>query len=146
MERNDPVRAFLNSVRESRMDAKRLQSKLSQLEARAMSITSQLSGMPRGGGADRDAVLASLADVCEEYYYQLAEAEKQELRVLAFIESLSETNYRMILKLRYIECKRWPRVLADLKSAGLDIEERRMFVLHGEALKEAREKFKEWDL
>lgn len=146
MERNDPVRAFLNSVRESRMDAKRLQSKLSQLEARATSITSQLSGMPRGGGADRDAVLASLADVSCEYYAMLAHAEETELEVLKFIESLSKTNYRMILKLRYIECKRWPRVLADLKSAGLDIEERRMFVLHGEALKEAREKFKEWNL
>ena len=146
MERNDPVREFLNSVRESRMDAKRLQSKLSQLEARATSITSQLSGMPRGGGADRDAVLASLADVCDEYYRQLAGAEKQELRVSNFIDTLSETKHRMILKLRYLECKRWPRVLADLKSAGLDIEKSRMFVLHGEALKEAREKFKEWNL
>jgi hypothetical protein len=128
------------------MDAKRLQSKLSQLEARATSITSQLSGMPRGGGADRDAVLASLADVCEEYYAMLTHAEETELEVLKFIDSLSKTNYRMILKLRYIECKRWPRVLADLKSAGLDIEERHLFRLHGEALKEAREKFKEWNL
>lgn len=145
MERNDPVRAFLNSVRESRMDAKRLQTKLSQLEARATSITSQLSGMPRGGGADRDAVLASLADVSRDYYQRLALAEEQELKVLGFIDSLSETNYRMILKLRYIDCKRWPRVLAELKSVGLDIEERHLFRLHGEALKEAREKFKEWN-
>lgn len=146
MERNDPVRAYLNSVREARMDAKRLQSKLAQLEARATSITSQLSGMPRGGGADRDAVLASLADVSRDYYTMLAHAEETELEVLKFIDSLSKTNYRMILKLRYIECKRWPRVLADLKSAGLDIEERHLFRLHGEALKEAREKFKEWNL
>ena len=146
MERNDPVRAFLDSVRESRMDAKRIRAKLSQLEARATSITSQLSGMPRGGGADRDAVLASLADVSRDYYTMLAHAEETELEVLKFIDSLSKTNYRMILKLRYIECKRWPHVLADLKSAGLDIEQARMFRIHGEALKEAREKFKEWNL
>lgn len=143
MERNDPVRNYLSSVREARMDAKRLRVKVDQLEARAMSITSQLSGMPRGGGADRDAVLASLADVSRDYYQRLLKAETTELEVLNFIDSLSEANHRMILKLRYIDCKRWPRVLSALQAAGVDIEERHMFRLHGEALKEAREKYKE---
>ena len=53
MEYTDPVRAFLGSVLESRMEIRRVKRKLEALEARATSITSQLSGMPRGGGADR---------------------------------------------------------------------------------------------
>ena len=146
MERNDPVRNYLSSVREARMDAKRLRVKVDQLEARAMSITSQLSGMPRGGGADRDAVLASLADVSRDYYTMLAHAEETELEVLKFIDSLEESSHRIILKLRYIDCRRWPRVLSTLNDSGIQMSERKMFMLHGEALTEAREKFKEWNL
>lgn len=144
MEYTDPVRAFLGSVLESRMEIRRVKRKLEALEARATSITSQLSGMPRGGGADRDAVLASLADVSRDYYLRLARAEQNELEVLSFIDSLPSPDSRMILKLKYVDCKRWSKVLEALRSGGREITERWMFKLHGRALNEAREKYKEW--
>ena len=145
MEFTDPVRAYLGSVLEARLEIKRLKRKLDAIEARAMNITSQLSGMPRGGGADRDAVLASLADISRDYYLRLAKAEQTELEVLRFIDSLPSPDSRMILKLKYIDCKSWGKVLDTLRANGRDITDRWMFKLHGRALKEAREKFKEWN-
>ena len=138
MEARDPVRAYLNSVLESRMEVSRLKRKLAVLEERATSITSQLTGMPRGGSADRDAVLAALADAAGEYYRRLAEAERRELEVVRFIDSVPTQEHRIILRLRYIDRKGWSKVLAALNEAGLAITERHMFRLHGAALREAR--------
>ena len=138
----DPVRAFLNSVLEYRMEISRLRRKIEQLESRATNTTSQMTGMPHGGGADRDAVLVSLADLTADYYKKLAAAEHHELEVVDFIDSLPESSHRMILKLRYVDRKRWSRVLKCLTDNGMDISERAMFRLHGEALGAAREKYK----
>jgi hypothetical protein len=139
MEARDPVRAFLNSILESRMEIGRIKRKLAALEERATSVTSQLTGMPRGGSADRDAVLAALADAAGEYYRRLAEAERRELEVVNFIDSLPTSEHRIILRLRYVDRKGWSKVLAALNDAGLTITERHMFRLHGAALREARE-------
>lgn len=141
METRDPVRVYLNSVLESRMEVARSRRKIEQLEARALSITSQVTGMPRGGSADRDAVLAALADASEAYYQKMLLAEQRELEVSDFIDSLSEPDHRIILKLRYIDRKRWSKILRTLTDSGMDITERRMFQIHGAALKEARELF-----
>lgn len=139
MEMRDPVRAFLNSILESRMEINRLKRKLSALEERATNVTSQLTGMPRGGSADRDAVLAALADATGEYYRRLAEAERRELEVVNFIDSVPTAEHRIILRLRYVDRKGWSKVLRALSDAGLDMTERHMFRLHGAALREARE-------
>ena len=125
------------------MEIKRIRRKLDLLEARALNVTSQLTGMPRGGNSDRDAVLASLADATSDYYRRLAEAEQHELEVLSFIDSIPDQMQRVILKLRYVDRKRWPAVLSYLQKEGVDIQDRRMFQLHGEALKAARELYKE---
>lgn len=139
METRDPVRAYLNSILENRMEVNRIKRKLALLEERAMNVTSQITGMPRGGSADRDAVLAALADATGEYYQRLAEAERRELEVVHFIDSLPTSEHRIILRLRYIDRKGWSRVLRSLGEAGLDMTERHMFRLHGAALREARE-------
>ena len=143
MDNRDPVREYLNSVLESRMEIKRIRRKLDLLEVRALNVTSQLTGMPRGGSSDRDAVLASLADVTADYYARLAWAERHELEVLQFIDSLPDQMHRVILKLRYVDCRRWAKVLAYLNSEGVSISQAQMFYLHGKALNAAREKYKE---
>lgn len=143
MDNRDPVREYLNSVLESRMEIKRIRRKLDLLEARALNITSQLTGMPRGGGPDRDAVLASLADATGEYYRRLAEAEQHELEVLQFIDSIPDYRCRIILKLRYIDCRKWPSVLKQLEVSDDYMSRKTMFRLHGKALNAARELYKE---
>lgn len=143
MDSIDPVRAFLNSILEYRIEIKRLRRKIASLESRATSITAQLTGMPRGGGADSTVVLAALADATREYYAKLVRAERRELEVIEFIDSLPTQSSRLILRLHYVDRKRWPQVLADLNAAGKEVSERQMFRLHGVALNEARQKWKE---
>lgn len=139
----DPVKAYLNSVVECRMEIRRCRRKLEMLEARAMSITSQLTGMPRGGSADRDAVLAALADASAEYYARLRSAELRELEVGQLIDSIPDQTYRIILRLRYLERKRWPDILSLLHKEGICEDRSWMFRLHGKALNAARIKYKE---
>lgn len=143
MDNRDPVREYLNSVLESRMEIKRVRRKLDLLEARALNVTSQLTGMPRGGSSDRDAVLAALADATADYYRRLAEAEQHELNVLQFIDAIPDQMQRIILKLRYIDRKRWPGVLSELERFGEQMDRATMFRLHGKALNAARELYKE---
>ncbi len=143
MDNRDPVREYLNSVLESRMEIKRIKRKLDLLEARALNVTSQLTGMPRGGTAERDAVLASLADATDEYYKRLAKAESHELEVLNFIDSIPDARCRIILKLRYVDCRKWSSVLAQLQLSDDQASRRTMFRLHGKALNAARELYKE---
>ena len=143
MDNRDPVREYLNSVLESRMEIKRIKRKLDLLEARALNVTSQLTGMPRGGSSDRDAVLASLADVTAEYYARLVKAEQHELEVLNFIDEIPGSDYRKVLKLRYVDRRRWPNVLRELQKSDARMSERTMFYIHGKALNAARELYKE---
>lgn len=143
MDNRDPVREYLNSVLESRMEIKRIKRKLDLLEARALNVTSQLTGMPRGGGSDRDAVLAALADATADYYRRLAEAEQHELEVLSFIDSIPEQMQRIILKLRYVDRRRWSGVLSELEKFGETMDRATMFRLHGKALNAARKLYKE---
>lgn len=137
----DPVRDYLNSVLEARMEIKRLQHKITQLESAATKTTNVLTGMPRSGGADRDAVLANLADVTEDYYRKLAAAERREQAVNEFIDTIPARDSRVLLRLRYIEGFGWRKVLTAMNKNGFHLSERQMFRLHGRALNEARERY-----
>lgn len=141
--RKDPVREFLGSVLESRIEVKRIERKLAVLEARVTKITTELTGMPGGGPSDRNAALAAFADLNGDYYKRLIAAENREIEVSDFINRLQNPDSRAILKLRYVDCKRWPKVLDALNRAGRDISVDWMFKLHGRALNEARELYKE---
>lgn len=141
---DDPVRQFLMSVAESRIEAKRLRLRTQRLEAQATKLTASLTGMPRGGG-DSGNLLASLADMREDSIRAMIRAEEQERKVTAFIDRLENPVSRMILKLRYCDCLDWlprPRrrsVLTELQKVGQFYSESHLFRLHGKALNEARE-------
>ena len=137
----DPVREYLNSVLEARMEIKRLQHKVAQLEAQATKTTTIITGMPMGGNADRDAVLAVLADLTAEYQEKIVAAEKHERDVNLFIDSLPSSDVRALLRLRYVEGFGWRKVLTALNKYGFHVSERNMFRLHGKALNEARERY-----
>lgn len=143
----DPVRAYLASVAEARLDAKRLGLKLRRLEAQATRVTASLTGMPGGGGSDRELLLAKLADMRVDCELAKLRAEEKEKEVAAFIDKLDNPMSRMILKLRYCECLGWiatrkyQRSVQEelVKVAGLDYGDSNLYRLHGIALNEARE-------
>ena len=147
--RGDPVKAYLFSVAEAKLDAKRLRLKLQRLEAQVTKVTAQLTGMPDGGARDRELLLAKLADMRVDCELAKIRAEEKEKEVAHFIDKLENPLSRMILKLRYCECLSWvatrkyQRSVQDelIKTAGLEYEDRHLYRLHGRALNEAREIF-----
>jgi len=144
--RGDPLKEFLGSVSEARLDAKRLGRKIQRLEAQATRVTSNITGMPGGGSSDRELLLAKLADLKTECEFAKLRAEEKEQEVAAFIDKLDDPTSRMILKLRYCEClgwvatRRYQRSVQEelIKMAGLAYEDRNLYRLHGKALNEAR--------
>ena len=145
--RSDPVRCFLSSVAEARIEAQRLSFKRQRLEAQVTRITANLTGMPRGGGGDHELLLAKLADLNDNSEKARLKAEQQEEEVARFIDRLKDSTSRIILKLRYCECLDWSdttrrrrrSVQGEMAKVGLAYSDRQIFRLHGKALNEARE-------
>lgn len=144
----DPVRCFLSSVAEARLEARRLGFRIRRLEAQATKLTTSLTGMPVAHG-DSGNLLAALADMRTECGHAQVQAERQEEKVAEFIEKIDDPTSRMILKLRYCECLDWVgrphrrSVIGELAKVGLYYSERQIYRLHGRALNEARELYKE---
>lgn len=134
------VRQFLTSVREARFMQQRCSVRLKELESQAAKVTAQMNGMPGGGSGDlhKDGIMIALAMQRDRLAAAYREAMATEDAVEAFIQKLPTDSHRCVLRLRYIECLRWPDVLCALANAGLTYSERQMYRLHGEALEQAR--------
>lgn len=139
----DSVREFLESAKFAHARAARLSDKIARLTAQVERITPSYSGMPGGGSADHTAAWTALAQLKSEYEEQLVMAEQREKAVADFIDSLPTPECREVLVLRYCDCLRWPEVMDCMEDAGYSYSDRQVFRLHGRALNEAREKWKE---
>lgn len=139
----DQVREFLESAKWAWAKADRLSLKVAQLTAQVERITPSYSGMPGGGSTDVSAAWTSLVHLRDEYIKQKESAEHREKEVSDFIDSLPSPESREVLQLRYCLGLRWPEVIEQLSHSGLYYSERHVYRLHGKALNEAREKWKE---
>lgn len=140
----DPAKMFLQSVFEARSEAQRLRRKITRLEAQTEHITANLTGMPHSGNRDSEGAWAALADIRASYAQKLLDAELVEKGVADFIDTLPTRECRVVLRLRYLDCLRWPSVMSGLEKAGICYEERQVYRIHGKALSEAREMWAEW--
>lgn len=140
---SDPAKEFLLTAIEAKTEASRFERKVHWLEARTERVTASLTGMPRSGNADAERAWAALADARTAYTDRLIVAIQQEQEVANFIDLLPSRESRMILRLRYVDALRWPRILEQMETTGLNYSERQMYRLHGRALNEAREMWKE---
>ena len=138
-DRFDPVRTFLESVRDARFEMLRCELKLEQLDAQCKSVTARITGMPGGGGdVHGDALLIALSmarDALEKSYRDASEKERE---VEDFISKLPDVRYRAVLTLYYVNLFTWPRVVQEMEKCGLYYSERHVFRLHGDALQAAR--------
>lgn len=135
----DPVRRFLTSAVEAKLEIARHKMRAEELESRCTKVTASMSGMPGGGGADAQALWAALADErTKEHEAELRETEAYH-RVESFIDKLPSSTHRTILRLRYLNDMDWVKVQMQLYDAGIFYSERHIYRLHGEALESARE-------
>ena len=135
----DPVREFLESAKEAKLEIARHRERVEELESRCTRMTANMSATPGGGNSDTQQLWATLA---EERDKELA-AEKRELEkyhaVESFINRVPDERFRAILRLRYLNVLGWIRVQMKLYESGIFYSESHIKKLHGMALESARE-------
>lgn len=137
---NDDLRSFLGSVQEARFQYQRAVSREQELRDRCEHITAGWDTGPSGSGdIHKDGPLVALAQAHGELRPLYQAWEQAEEQVDRFLDGIRDTRYKAILKYRYVDLYRWPRIKKELEKCGIYYEERQMFRLHGEALNEARE-------
>lgn len=139
----DEVRDYLESAKWAHARVARLKRKVQDLETQVCHITPSYSGMPGGGGSDATNAWLALAQLHRDYLAELVRAERIEKDVSDFIDSLATPENREVLQLRYCEGLHWPEVTARMQQAGYFYSDRQVYRIHGSALNEAREKWKE---
>ena len=140
---SDPVREFLDSAKDAHARAQMLSRKVAELTAQVERITPSYSGMPSGGGGDSSSAWVALAQLRSSYLEEKIKAETLEKSVSDFIETLPTPENRVVLHLKYCERLRWPEVMKGMREAGYYFSDRHIYRIHGNALDEARERWKE---
>ena len=139
IDRVDPVRTFLESVKDARFEMLRCELKLEQIDAQCKSITARITGMPGGSGdSHKDSGMIALALAREALEKAYEDARRKEAEVENFISRLTDVRHRAVLTLYYVNLMTWPRVVKELEKCGIYYSERHVFRLHGEALQAAR--------
>ena len=136
----DPVKEFLRSAIEARIDIRRHKKRVAELDAQCARLVAKMNGMPGGGGDDHshEQMWNQLAEERAAELRAMKRAEEQKEAVEDFISHLPCAIHRSILKLKYADDKNWPQVLFALYEEGVYYSERQLYRHHGDALQEAR--------
>lgn len=114
----------------------RINSKLEQiasLNALATKCTSTLSGMPRnpnhGSSAASDAIV-KIIDLQTEINNDIDRLVDLKRELVKAIKSVDDTEYQILLELRYLCFKTWEQIAVEM-----NYRVRNIHILHSEALK-----------
>lgn len=86
--------------------------RLARLEAAARKSAEQLTGMPRGG-VKQDKVgdlSAEIADLEKEIDRNVARCYKEMVRITRYVDSIPDSQMRLVFKLRYVDLKSWAQI------------------------------------
>lgn len=127
----ESVRDFLSSGALIKDLSKDKLSRFLFLYEKATKTTSQITGMPGGGGSDHEAVLASLADAVDDVNKWKDLAARQRSLVREFLsEADIKESYRELLMKRYYYGEGWSIILEQIRP----MSRRTMFYDHKKAL------------
>lgn len=135
--------SFLESVRDSKAEQSRLRERISELEARCNRLTTNLSGMPRGGGMDYDQQLAALADETARLKDELRRELNHARSVEDFLKRMPNRMYRNLLMRQYINCQTVPSIVNSLRKIGIDRSQRQVERMLNAARAEAERLWRE---
>ncbi len=116
-----------------KVEIKQLKERIKELEERKTSIKSQvITDMPASNGEGTD--ILSLIVMIEDAETELIQKEKQLIATMNKIEhtidNVENSLDRCILRARYIECKAWEQICAELNYSWRQIHR-----LHSNILK-----------
>lgn len=82
----------------------RIEWDLERLEANATRTTANVTGMPRGGGGNRqEEANIALADATEAYREALEELEALRAQLRPIVDALTDINEKAIMRMRYLD-------------------------------------------
>jgi len=120
------VLEFLESVKDSKAEQQRLRERIVELESRCARLTSNLSGMPKGGGMDYDQQFAALADETARLRQELRRELNHARCVEEFIGHIPNKMHRNLLLRQYVNCQTVPSIVNSLRKAGIDRSQRQV--------------------
>jgi len=135
----DEVRLFLEGARDAHLKCADLRERTRQLESAVQRITAKLDGMPKGGNADREQLLASLADAHGRLLIDIAEEEARKMEIEKFVDRVpTGAAGKAVLRRRYLHYESWKGVRRWLSAHGMSYSAQSVYRIHGEAIKAAR--------
>ena len=133
------VKEFLESAREATLELARYKHRLRELEEDCLRVTARMEkarAATRTGAGDGAA--AALCDAREELLSAIAGRQKQMRKVEAFIDRVPGPDLcRIVLRLRYLEFRRWTDAQRCLEQIGVYYSERQLLRRHAEAMEQA---------
>lgn len=110
------AKTYLNEYRRLSKHLERLQNEIDEIMASVETSANIGDGMPKAGNAsDRVAnVAVRLADLRNDYQYQIAEMWNKRKEIVNVIYQLDDAVYSQLLYDRYIRFMRWVDIAEDL--------------------------------
>ena len=128
------AKEFLRRAREVDRRVDEAQERVDWLRARLEAgRMSQITGMPRGGGADWTETADKLIELEQRVNARTRELVRCKLAAIDAIDAVEEARLREVLELYYIDGMTWEQVAQRM---GLDL--RWVFRLHGKALQKIK--------
>ena len=135
----DELRLFLDGARDANLKCADLRERARGLESAALRITANLDGMPRSGGADREKLLAALADAHDRLLLDMADEEQRKIEISDFIDRIpTSAAGRAIMRRRYLHYESWKSVRKWLAAHQMCYSAQSVYRLHGEAIQAGR--------
>ena len=115
------------------LEVKQLKERIEYLEEKKTSIKSQvITDMPTGGGERTD--ILTLITKIEDSQIELIQKQSKLVEIMESIEhtidGLEDSTERIILRARYLECKKWEQICVELNYSWRQIHR-----LHSNILK-----------
>ena len=130
----ESVRSFLESASLLGSISEDKRSRYLSLYERATKTTSVLTGMPGGGGADRETVLTTLSDAEDDAKrWEVFVKERKKLVRNFLKEADIDDYYRELLIRRYVIGVGWHFIFLLLRD-NKEMSERKMYYDHNKAL------------
>lgn len=91
---------------------------MKHLESKGAKSTQVLSDMPRGSGISRKVEDAALdaVEVDEVIAYAIKKREREKAKIMRLIDEVEESEMRLILFCRYVQCMSWRDVAKAVNS------------------------------
>ena len=107
------AKALLDRIREIRRSIDVRTVKIEDLEELACNTTSQLTGMPRGGGADHSPMATA---ICEklDLEREIVELTEERNRLIAKLDLIGDEDLERLLILRYVRGLKWEQIMSKM--------------------------------